>query len=142
MLPIKFYETLEAVLYVAIHSGGRAVSSNEICHYQQVPARHLEQVMQMLVRQHILKGVTGPKGGYTLAREKRKMTLAEIWELFCLNLPHYQTSTDIGKAIISQVKQPMEQTVMDCLRQVTLEDLCKQIYPDSLASTDKTDFII
>lgn len=142
MLPIKFYETIEAVLYVALHSGGRAVSSSEICDYQHASSRHLEQVMQLLVRHHILKGVTGPKGGYTLAREKRKMTLAEIWELFYLNLPQYQPDTAIGSVILTHVKNPLEQAVLHCLREITLEELCKQISPVSEVKKDRTDFTI
>jgi Rrf2 family iron-sulfur cluster assembly transcriptional regulator len=34
--------------------------------------------MQELVRAGILKGVRGPKGGYRLARERRRVTVGEI----------------------------------------------------------------
>jgi Rrf2 family transcriptional regulator, iron-sulfur cluster assembly transcription factor len=142
MLPIKFYETLEAVLYVALYSGGRSVCSSEICDYKKVAPRYLEPVMQLLVRHHILKGITGPKGGYTLAREKRKMTLAEILELFSLSLPSYDSTSPIGNVIVAEVKNKIDHTLMELLRAITLEDLCKKIDHASTSQKPKSDFTI
>ena len=36
----------------------------------RLPPRHLEPVLQALVRHGILKGIRGPRGGYELARER------------------------------------------------------------------------
>ena len=38
----------------------------------------LEQVLQQLVRADILRGVRGPRGGYRLARERRRISLGEV----------------------------------------------------------------
>ena len=43
-----------------------------------LPPRHLETLLQALVRAGILKGVRGPRGGYELARERRRITVGEI----------------------------------------------------------------
>jgi DNA-binding IscR family transcriptional regulator len=43
-----------------------------------LPARHLEPVLQALVRVGILKGIRGPRGGYELARERRRITADDI----------------------------------------------------------------
>ena len=40
--------------------------------------RHLETLLQGLVHAKILKGVRGPRGGYELARERRRITVGEI----------------------------------------------------------------
>lgn len=141
MLPVKFYETLEAVLYVALHSGGRAVCSSEICKYKNVSPRYLESLMQLLVRHHILKGVTGPKGGYTLAREKRKMTLAEILQLFCSSMPSFEPSTPLASFIISEVKSKIDHGILELLQTITLEDLCRQISLNPAAAS-RSDFTI
>ena len=142
MLPEKFYDTLEAVLYIALHSGGRAVSSTEICKYKQVSPRHLEQVMQLLVRHHILKGVTGPKGGYTLAREKRKMTLAEIWHIFDVHPVQNESHTPIQQRIQHTVKIELNDLIVRYLQTVTLDDLCKQITQEAMDRSGRSDFII
>ena len=44
----------------------------------RLPARHLEPVLQALVRQGILKGVRGPRGGYELGREAHRITANDI----------------------------------------------------------------
>jgi Rrf2 family protein len=43
-----------------------------------LPPRHLEPVLQALVREGILKGIRGPRGGYELAREQKRITADEI----------------------------------------------------------------
>jgi Rrf2 family iron-sulfur cluster assembly transcriptional regulator len=42
------------------------------------PPRHLETLLQALVHAKILQGVRGPRGGYELARERRRITVGEI----------------------------------------------------------------
>jgi Rrf2 family protein len=44
----------------------------------QLPARHLEPVLQALVHHGILKGIRGPRGGYELARERRRINVDDI----------------------------------------------------------------
>jgi Rrf2 family iron-sulfur cluster assembly transcriptional regulator len=44
----------------------------------QLPPRHLEPVLQALVRHGILNSIRGPGGGYGLARERRRITADEI----------------------------------------------------------------
>jgi len=69
---------LEAVLDVAYNARPDPVQSKDITARQGIPQRYLEQVMQQLVHHGILKGVRGPKGGYTLARERRKITAGDV----------------------------------------------------------------
>ena len=59
---------IAAVIDVAIHANGRPVSAKSLAARHKLPPRHLEPVLQALVRDGILKGVRGPHGGYELAR--------------------------------------------------------------------------
>ncbi len=43
-----------------------------------MPQRYLEHVMQQLVRAGILKDVRGPRGGYRLAKERRRVTVGDV----------------------------------------------------------------
>src|SRR5262249_33835933 len=52
--------------------------SPEVAARHHLPPRHLEPVLQALVREGILKGVRGPHGGYKLAREARRITAQDI----------------------------------------------------------------
>ncbi|MEO0958746.1 MAG: Rrf2 family transcriptional regulator, partial [Pseudomonadota bacterium] len=69
---------LEAVLDVAYNARPDPVQSKDITSRQGVPQRYLEHVMQQFVHHGILKGVRGPKGGYTLARERRRITVGDV----------------------------------------------------------------
>ena len=54
------------------------MQSSEITRRQGIPRRYLEQVLQQLVRAGVLSGVRGPRGGYRLARERRRISVGEI----------------------------------------------------------------
>jgi Rrf2 family iron-sulfur cluster assembly transcriptional regulator len=71
----KLLFAIEAVLDIAYNAGDLPVQSGEITRRQGIPRRYLEQVLQQLVRASVLAGVRGPRGGYRLARERRRITL-------------------------------------------------------------------
>jgi Rrf2 family iron-sulfur cluster assembly transcriptional regulator len=69
---------IAAVIDVAIHADSRPVSAKALAARHKLPPRHLEPVLQALVRDGILKGVRGPHGGYELAREQKRITAENI----------------------------------------------------------------
>jgi Rrf2 family transcriptional regulator, iron-sulfur cluster assembly transcription factor len=70
--------TITTVLDVAIHGNGRRVSGKELEARNTLPRRHLEPVLQELVRAGILKGARGRRGGYELGRECEQITVEDI----------------------------------------------------------------
>ncbi len=123
MINSKFYEALEVVVYIAIYSGGKAVSSSEICKYKNVAPRYLENLLKLLSKYNIIKGTTGPKGGYILAREKRKITLLEIAEIFKNSNIRHENN------ILASLKNNVESHLDQLLVGITLEEICKQAEP-------------
>ena len=69
---------IAAVIDVAINARGRPVSAKALAARHKLPPRHLEPVLQALVRDGILKGIRGPHGGYELARERKRITAEDI----------------------------------------------------------------
>ena len=67
-----------AVVDIALHSRSSPVAAKALASRHRLPPRHLETLLQGLVHAKILKGVRGPRGGYELARERRRITLGEI----------------------------------------------------------------
>jgi Rrf2 family transcriptional regulator, iron-sulfur cluster assembly transcription factor len=67
-----------AVVDVALHSLSEPVSAKALAARHQLPPRHLETLLQGLVHANIFKGVRGPRGGYQLARERRRITVGAI----------------------------------------------------------------
>src|SRR5437868_4668573 len=78
LLPRKGVLAIGAVIDIALHARGRPVAAKALAARHRLPPRHLEPVLQALVREGILKGVRGPRGGYELAREPRRITADDI----------------------------------------------------------------
>jgi Rrf2 family protein len=78
LLPRKGLLAIAAVIDVALNARGQPVAAKALAHRHRLPPRHLEPVLQALVRHRVLKGVRGPRGGYELAREPRRITAHDI----------------------------------------------------------------
>ncbi len=78
LLSRKGVLAIAAVIDVALHAQGRPISAKTLAARHSLPPRHLESVLQALVREGILKGIRGPRGGYELAREQRRVTANDI----------------------------------------------------------------
>lgn len=69
---------IAAVVDVALNARDRPVSARALAARHKLPPRHLEPVLQALVRDGILKGVRGPHGGYALGRERKRITAEDV----------------------------------------------------------------
>jgi Rrf2 family protein len=78
LLPHKGLLAIAAVIDVALHARGQPVAAKALANRHRLPPRHLEPVLQALVRHHVLKGIRGPRGGYELAREPNRITAQDI----------------------------------------------------------------
>ncbi len=127
----KTLYAIEAVLDVAYHMGPQPVQSRDITRRQGIPRRYLEQALQQLVKSGILVGVRGPKGGYRLARERRRITVGEIVRVVAGSEPDNDPLTDgTGSDLATQVVRPLWADLRtDAMRRLdatTIDDLCAQ----------------
>ncbi|MCL4136427.1 UNVERIFIED_CONTAM: hypothetical protein GTU68_023362 [Idotea baltica] len=118
---------IEAVVDVALHARPDPVQSREITKRQGVPQRYLEQVMQHLVHEGILRGVRGPKGGYTLARERRRITVGEIVRIVDTLERNDETAavSPLNDQVIRPIWAEIETLTLERLDRVTIEALCE-----------------
>ncbi|HVZ91459.1 MAG TPA: Rrf2 family transcriptional regulator [Rhizomicrobium sp.] len=120
---------LEAVIDIAFNGRPEPVQAKAITARQGVPQRYLEQVMQQLVRAGVLKGVRGPRGGYRLAKERRRITVGEVVRV-AESLEERDESDDaeprseLGARIVEPLIQSLQQEVMARLDAISIEDLC------------------
>ncbi|MEM0990948.1 MAG: Rrf2 family transcriptional regulator [Pseudomonadota bacterium] len=139
---------LEAVLDVAYNARPDPVQSKDITSRQGIPQRYLEQVLQSLVRKGILKGVRGPRGGYTLARERRKVTVGDVVrvvdQLDAEAESEPASQAELGEQIIGPLWAETRTLVLGRLDQINMEDLCRQARDQGIepASKDGPDFNI
>src|SRR5690606_33789471 len=78
LLPRRSLLAVAAVVDIAHHARPAPIAAKTLAARHSLPPRHLETLLQVLVRAGILKGVRGPRGGYELARERRKISVADI----------------------------------------------------------------
>ncbi len=142
LLPRAARFALLAVLDVALHARGRPVSSRELAKRYDLPPRRLESLLQALVRAGILKSVRGPSGGYELARERRRLTMAEILRAA---LGAEGESEDGARprraaldATIEPVLREVEAEMFERLEAVTLEDLHSRALADGVGETSES----
>jgi Rrf2 family transcriptional regulator, iron-sulfur cluster assembly transcription factor len=130
-----------AVVDVAIHARGQPVAAKALAERHRLPPRHLEPVLQALVHAGILKGVRGPRGGYELARERRRISVAEVVRV-AETAAEEQTGT--LPSLVTRVVHPAvaqgEKAFETALAAVTIESLCREAerqgLAEALASSD------
>ena len=130
---------IEAVLDIAYHAGAGPVQSHEITRRQGIPKRYLERALQELVRAGVLVGVRGPRGGYRLARERRRVSVGEIVRIVrALEVAGVEIADAGGSALGQKVVRPLwgelSENIMARLESVTIEDLCARASAAGIAS--------
>ena len=128
LLPRAARFALLAVLDVAVHARARPVSSKELAARHDFPPRRLEGLLQALVRGGILRSLRGPSGGYELARERRRLTAAEIVRVAL----RAESDEEEGcarqsdaslEAALTPVLEQIEACVFERLERISLDDL-------------------
>ncbi len=135
----KVLFAIEAVVDIAYHSGGQPVQSKEITRRQGIPRRYLEQVLQHLVRAEILVGVRGPRGGYNLARERRRVSVGEIIRVVrtletASDPLDMDESSELAETVIRPLWGELQDEVMKRLDQISVDDLCNRAHAQGVES--------
>ena len=132
LLPRKGLLAIAAVVDVALNARERPVSSRKLAARHNLPPRHLEPVLQALVRMGILKGIRGPRGGYELARERKRITADEILRA----AGTIEDDTDpitASSELVNQVVMPAisqaEKSFAAALGRINLEELVRKAEP-------------
>jgi len=127
LLPRKGVLAIAAVIDVALRAQGHPISAKTLAARHGLPPRHLESVLQALVREGILKGVRGPRGGYELARERRRVTADDILRAAGSveqNEERPSISELLEKVVLPTLANA-EQEFGVALRRINLEDMAR-----------------
>ena len=130
---------IEAVVDIAYNAADVPVQSKDIAARQDVPRRYLEQVLQRLVREGVLSGVRGPRGGYRLARERRRVTLGEITRIVAAmedatDPVESSTGSVLGREVLRPIWQELQDEALAKLDNVSIEDLCSRARESGIES--------
>ncbi|MFJ8039864.1 RrF2 family transcriptional regulator [Kitasatospora sp. NPDC096147] len=69
---------LHCCLNLAWVGGERALPAVKLAGYYELPPAYLNKQLQALARAGIVSSVSGPKGGFRLAREPERITLMDV----------------------------------------------------------------
>jgi Rrf2 family transcriptional regulator, iron-sulfur cluster assembly transcription factor len=136
---------IAAIVDVALHARSTPVHARTLAARHKLPPRHLETLLQGLVHAKILKGVRGPRGGYELAREPRRIPVGEIVRL-SLSLSTADPD-DLGsnsvlfERVIDPAVRRAGETFRANLDAITVEQLCETAEKTHVLDDEKaTDF--
>ena len=71
---------LLAVGYIARHQDQKLILSQDISNEYDIPVEYLFKILQQLVRANVLRSKRGPRGGFSLAKSPKKITMLQIVE--------------------------------------------------------------
>jgi Rrf2 family protein len=127
LLPRKAVLAVAAVIDVAMQEYGKPISAKTLASRHGLPPRHLEPVLQALVRCGILKGIRGPRGGYELARDRRRITANDI--LQAAGTVEDSDEPQSGSELVTKVVLPAvaaaEREFGVALSRINVEDLTR-----------------
>jgi Rrf2 family transcriptional regulator, iron-sulfur cluster assembly transcription factor len=127
LLPRKGVLAVAAVIDVAMQGPGHPISARTLAARHGLPPRHLEPVLQALVRCGILKGIRGPRGGYELARDRRRVTANDI--LRAAGTTEDDDKPHAGSDLLNKVVLPAlasaEQEFGVALARINLDDMAR-----------------
>jgi Rrf2 family iron-sulfur cluster assembly transcriptional regulator len=138
---------IAAVVDIALHARPTPVAAKMLAARHNLPPRHLETVLQALVRLGVLKGVRGPRGGYELARERRRISAGEIVRA-AMTVTGEDALTRLPQSrLVDEVVGPLIRDATEAflgrLDGVTIDDLCREaderrVFGDLAVTTDFT----
>jgi Rrf2 family transcriptional regulator, iron-sulfur cluster assembly transcription factor len=133
LLPRKGLLAIAAVVDVASQTTGRPISGKTLAARQGLPPRHLESLLQSLVRNRLLKGVRGPNGGYELACERNGVTVNDILRAAGIgDEEEEELKSEIVTKVVLPVLSPAEQALGQALNQISLNDIVR--YAESMVT--------
>ncbi|MGA0533252.1 RrF2 family transcriptional regulator [Hansschlegelia sp. KR7-227] len=136
LLPRRSLLAVAAVVDIAYHARPTPIAAKMLAARHGLPPRHLETLLQVLVRAGILKGVRGPRGGYELARERRRISIADIVRAAlgegedASDPAAREARADDVSPLVSDVVTPMirsaSEAFLERLGEISVDDLCRE----------------
>ena len=101
---------LRALVDLAAHEEGEAVSLARTAQRQKLSLNYLEQVFGMLRRGGIVAGVKGSNGGFRLTRDMDEITVKEVLEAL---EGEFSIAEDVGEDTQDPVRNALRELLWD-----------------------------
>jgi Rrf2 family protein len=127
---------ISAVVDIALHTDDKVTaSSSEVADRLLLSRRYLEPTLQALVREGILLGVRGPRGGYKLSKARHEISVQDIAKVVSAMEAaelHGAASWLLHSVVLPTLSQA-EEYFQSTLKRITVEDLVRTASLDTLA---------
>ncbi|MFZ1963484.1 MAG: Rrf2 family transcriptional regulator [Roseiarcus sp.] len=134
---------IAAVVDIALHSRPSPVAAKALASRHKLPPRHLETLLQALVHAKILKGVRGPRGGYELARERRRISVGEIVRtsirLSTADPDEIGSRSKLLEKVVEPSVRKAGESFLANLDAITVEQLCEDAEKAHILAEEKAD---
>ena len=146
---------IRSLIYFAHHPEKDSVTAKQVSRETKVPPAYVAKIFQCLSRSGILTSRRGPRGGYVLAKEPRRVTVSDVVRILdgehdaangTSNGKPRRAAASAGAGARDQQRrsQRIAQTVWQCVHErltqsleaVTLQDLCDEVRTDAGAPLD------
>lgn len=123
---------IRSVLYLARQPFKKVSFVNEISEEYRIPRSFLAKILQKLVKAKIVRSYRGVKGGFSLARQARDITVLEVLEAIEGKLSLNICVPDKRKCSFSRhcpthfLWVNVQNKVVDTLKKSNFEDLARQ----------------
>ncbi len=109
----------------------RVVNTKEIAEEYRIPVELLAKVLQTLAKHGVIESHNGPKGGYLLAREASKITIAQVLEaiegpLGITDCSHDKDGSPCLQMEYCNIRTPLfriQDSIYQLLNSMTIEDI-------------------
>ena len=125
---------IKAVLYLALNSSeDRKIMVKDISGPINVPQPYIAKLLQELSRQNVISSVRGPKGGFYLSEEDKKLHLKKIVNVIdgesrltsCLL--SLENCTEEKPCPLHKMAAPLRTKLLDSLENKTICDLARDV---------------
>ena len=123
---------IRSVLYLSRQPFKKVSFVNEISEEYKIPRSFLAKILQKLVKAKLVRSYRGVKGGFSLARQARDITVLEVLEAIEGKLALNICISDKKKCSFSKhcpshlLWLNVQAKVVDTLRKSNFEDLARQ----------------
>ena len=121
---------------IALKDKGDAVSIMDISNREGISIAYLEQILNKLRHEGLVKSIRGPKGGYLLSKNAGNITVGdivrtmdgEISPVHCVTTTKDKAATcKMSKGCVPKIVwMKLAEAISGCLESITLKDLCEE----------------
>lgn len=138
-LTTKGRYAVTAMLDLALHYDKGAVTLADIARRQGISLSYLEQLFAKLRRSGLVDSIRGPGGGYNLATEPSKITVAEIVVAINENIDATRCGGEKNcdgdqPCMTHQLWEELSSRIYEFLNSITLADLVSRPHVQQVAS--------